>query len=87
MIRKIIISEKEYQYLITLLLNTHKNILNKIKEKKTSNNVEIYVDDDTAYDIRELASDEVGLHFDANYEPTEIGWILEHFIDKFYFDE
>jgi len=39
-----------------------------------------------AYEIRELASDEVALHFDENYEPMEEGWILEHFIDKFYFE-
>ncbi|OAV67793.1 hypothetical protein Barb6_02246 [Bacteroidales bacterium Barb6] len=87
MIQKIILSEKEYQYLITELLHDHKNILNKIKVNKITNSVEIYVDEDTAFDIRELSSDEVGLHFDENYEPTEVGWILEHFIDKFYFDK
>jgi hypothetical protein len=38
-----------------------------------------------ADDIRELASNEIGMNcFDENYEPTEEGWILEHFIDKFY---
>ena len=33
------------------------------------------LDEDTAYEIRELASDEVALHFDENYEPMEEGWI------------
>ena len=82
MIKEVTLSKKEYDYLIHSLLKGHENLINKIKFF----NSKLYLDEDTAYEIRELASDEVALHFDENYEPTEEGWILEHFIDKFYFE-
>lgn len=83
---EIILSSKEYKYLIYTLLNKHNNLLSKIKVSSSADTTKLSLDEDTAYEIRELASDEVALHFDENYEPTEEGWILEHFIDKFYFD-
>jgi hypothetical protein len=65
----------------------HKDLLGQITFEHVFSGVNALLDEDVAFEIRELASDEVGLHFDENYEPTEEGWILEHFIDKFYFDE
>ena len=85
MMKNIILSDQEYQYLLYDLLKHHKEIIEKINLVRKTNNVEIALDDDTAYNIWQLASDNVALHFDKNYEPTEEGWILEHFIDKFYF--
>jgi hypothetical protein len=46
--------------------------------------VEIILEKEVADEIRELAADEVGLHFDSNYNPTEEGLILESLIDRFY---
>ena len=63
-------------------MNKHNNLLSKIKVSSSADTTKLSLDEDTAYEIRELASDEVALHFDENYEPTEEGWILEHFIDK-----
>lgn len=83
---EIILSSKEYKYLIYTLLSKHNNLLSKIKVSSSADTTKLSLDEDTAYEIRELASDEVALHFDENYTPTEEGWILEHFIDKFYFE-
>jgi len=86
MIKEVTLSKKEYDYLIHSLLKGHENLINKIKFFNSTDSIKLYLDEDTAYEIRGLASDEVALHFDENYEPTEEGWILEHFIDKFYFE-
>jgi len=84
--RKVILSKEEYQYLIDCLLKNDKTIRDKIVPCFNMNDtVEIELDDDTTYNIWQLADDNVALHFDENYEPTEEGWILEHFLDKFYF--
>ena len=42
------------------------------------------IDEDSATDLRELISDDIHLHFDENYEPTETGIIMESLIDKLY---
>lgn len=81
------LTKKEYEYLMHSLLKEREDLRCKIKHSDAADSIKICLDEDTAYEIRELASDEVALHFDENYEPTEEGWILEHFIDKFYFDE
>lgn len=86
MIKKVTLSKKEYDYLIHSLLKGRENLINKMKIFNSTDSIKLYLDEDTAYEIRGLASDEVALHFDENYEPTEEGWILEHFIDKFYFE-
>jgi hypothetical protein len=79
------LTKKEYNYLINNLLKDHAEILSKLTFFEDSgNSINVELEADLADDIRELASDEVGGHFDENYEPTEEGWILEHFIDKFY---
>jgi hypothetical protein len=81
----VILSKKEYDYLINNLLKNHEILITKINSKTVVNGIKILVDEDTAGEIYELSSEEVGLHFDKNYEPTEEGWILEHLLDKFYF--
>ena len=85
--RKIILSKKEYQYLMSCLLENNKTIVDKIRLcVNMGNAVEIELDDDTTYNIWQLADDKMGMNcFDKNYEPTEEGWIIEHFLDKFYF--
>jgi len=82
---KVNLTKKEYDYLINSLLKNDEKMLSKLEFSENDvNSTDVYLEEDTANDIRELAGDEVGLHFDENYEPTEEGWILEHFIDKFY---
>lgn len=66
---------KEYKYLIYTLLNEYNDLLSKIKVSSSTDTTKLSLDEDTAYEIRELASDEVALHFDENYEPMEEGWI------------
>jgi hypothetical protein len=82
--KKIILTKIEYDYLINNLLKNNKNILYKLEFSEKGDFINVCLEEDVADDIRELASDEVALHFDENYEPTEEGWILEHFIDKFF---
>lgn len=83
---EVTLSPKEYKYLIYTLLSERNDLLSKIKVSSSADTTKLSLDEDTAYEIRDLASDEVALHFDENYEPMEEGWILEHFIDKFYFE-
>jgi hypothetical protein len=81
---KVNLTREEYDYLINSLLENHKEMLSKLEFfENNENSIDVHLEEDVADDIRELASDEVGGHFDVNDEPTEIGWILEHFIDKF----
>ena len=82
---KIKLTKEELDYLINNLLKNNNEILSKLIFTEENNNM-IYVELEvgTADDIRELASNNVALHFDENYEPTEEGWVLERFIDKFY---
>ena len=83
---KINLTIEEYDYLINYLLKNHQEILSQLTFiEKDNNSICVELEADVADDIRELAGDEVGLHFDENYEPTKEGWILEHFIDKFCF--
>jgi mRNA degradation ribonuclease J1/J2 len=80
---KVVLTGREYKYLVNILLKEHKEILAQIVFSEDSNNsINVELEDGVADDISELAGDEVGLHFDENYEPTEEGWILEHFIDR-----
>ena len=66
---------KEYKYLIYTILSKYNDLLSKIKVSSSTDTTKLSLDEDTAYEIRELASDEVALHFDENYEPMEEGWI------------
>jgi len=84
---KVNLTREEYDYLINFLLKSHQEILSQLMFIEEDNNsICVELEAGVADDIRELAGDEVGLHFDENYEPTKEGWILEHFIDKFYFE-
>ena len=83
---KINLTREEYKYLTNNLLKNQQEILSQLTFiKEESNSICVELETEIADDIRELAGNEVGLHFDENYEPTKEGWILEHFIDKFYF--
>ena len=82
--KEVILTKEEYNYLINNLLN-ESGIL--IPENAAVNNgdcIYLHLSEEMSDDIRELAADEVVLHFDENYKPTAEGWILEHFIDKFF---
>jgi len=82
---KVNLTKEEYNYLINSLLKNNKEILSQLAFTEENNDlISVELEAGVADDIRELAGDEVGLHFDENYEPTKEGWILEHFIDKFY---
>lgn len=75
----------EYTYLLNSLLKNNQELLLKLEIKNIdTNSVDICLDEDIADEIRELASNELVLHFDENYVPTEEGRILELFIDKFF---
>lgn len=84
--KKIILTENECKYLMNDLLKNRQDLRNKIEASREKSSIIFIVDEDTANEIRELAGDEVGLHFDKNYEPTKEGKMLEDFIDKFYFE-
>lgn len=82
---KVVLRTDEYNYLINSLLKNNQKLLLKLKfEKIDTNSIDIFLDEDIADEIRELASDELVLHFDENYVPTDEGRILELFIDKFF---
>jgi len=80
------LTKEEYHYLMNYLLKDHQEILSKLEfENNNINCINLYLDEDVADHIRELTENKIGMNcFDENYEPTEEGWILEHFIDKFY---
>ena len=82
---KVTLRKHEYNYLLNSLLKNNQKLLHKLKFENTDTNcVDIYLDEDIADEIRELASDELVLHFNEKYVPTEEGLILELFIDKFF---
>jgi hypothetical protein len=84
---KVNLTREEYDYLISNLLNSHKEIFSQLVFFEDSNNlIGVELEEGMANNIRELAGDEVGLHFDKNYKPTKAGWILEHLIDKFFIE-
>jgi hypothetical protein len=82
---KIGLTREELNYLVNNLLKDNQGLLFKLKfENNDQNCIKVELEEEVADDIRELASDEVGLHFDENYLPTSEGWMLEHLIDKFF---
>ncbi len=82
---KVVLRIEEYNYLINCLLNNNQELLLKLKYKNIdTSTVVIYLNEKDADEIREMASDELVLHFDEDYIPTEEGRILELFIDKFF---
>ncbi|MDH6344168.1 hypothetical protein M2480_003083 [Parabacteroides sp. PFB2-12] len=84
--KEIILTKKEYNYLVEDLLKNRQEILLHIQLVcQTDAYIKILLTNDISEIIRELTEDRIGMDcFDENYEPTEEGWILEHFIDKFY---
>ncbi len=84
------LSTDEYNYLIKLLQQNKSEIIDHVEFRTERRCLfrkpKIYatLDEDVAFDIREIASDEVGLHFDENYHPLPEALLLESFIDKFY---
>lgn len=83
---QVVLKQDEYNYLINELLIFEKDIVSKIEIEKKNDLYIISLDSETGNEIRELAGNEVGLHFDENYEPTVKGVLIEILIDKFYFD-
>lgn len=82
---KVTLRKHEYNYLLNNLLKNNQELLLKLKfENIDTSSISVYLDENIADEIRELASDELPLHFDVNYVPTEEGLILELFIDKFF---
>ena len=84
--KKVLLTKEEYNYLLQNLLKNNKYILSNLRFSTVDmDRIEVYLDKHVADDIRELAGEEVGLHFSVDVKPSEEGWILEHIIDKFYF--
>ena len=82
---KVCLTKEEYNYLVNSLLKNNQDLLLKLKfENNDQNCIDVHLDEDVADEIRELAGDEVGLHFDENYVANREGWMLELFIDKFF---
>lgn len=82
---KVVLSVDEFSYLTNSLLKNNQEFLPMFKLKTiNTNSVDIYLDEDIADEIRELAIEELVFHFDENYVPTVEGRILELFIDKFF---
>ena len=82
--KTVVLTKNEFDYLINNLLKDKAHIFSKLQIVDNANGICIYLDENEADDIRELAGSEVGLHFDSNYRPTKEGIILENLIDKFY---
>jgi hypothetical protein len=82
--KTVILTKNEFDYLINNLLKDKSHLVKKIQVTNLINEVCLYLDENVADDVRELAGSEVGLHFDNDYMPTKEGEILENLIDKFY---
>lgn len=78
------LSKDEYDLIVNTLLAEREDLLQQISIIQKDDTVEVVMDEDIGDEIRELAGDIVGLHFDENYEPTKIGVLLESIIDKLY---
>ena len=78
------LSKDEYDIIVNTLLSEREDLLQQISIIPKDDIIEVVMDEDIGDEIRELAGDIVGLHFDENYEPTKIGVILESIIDKLY---
>jgi len=78
------LSNEEYDFIVSTLLAEREDLLQQISIISKDDTIKVVMDEDIGDEIRELAGDIVGLHFDENYEPTKIGVILESIIDKLY---
>ena len=76
---------EDFKYLTNSLLASHPELVQNITQVSINiNDIDISLDETTADEIRELASEELIFHFDENYIPTKEGKVLELFIDKFF---
>ena len=82
----LLLSENEFDFLcIFYEQKTGLSISDYVKTTNLGRNaVEVVIDDDLAVQIREMLGDEVALHFNEQYNPTETGIIIERLIDKLY---
>lgn len=78
------LSKDEYNIIVNTLLAEREDLLQQISAISKDDVIEVVMGEDIGDEIRELAGDIVGLHFDENYEPTKIGVILKSIIDKLY---
>ncbi len=76
---EIILTEKEYEFLQHFLLK-NKFPIDILKAEVPPRLV--LDSDDMALNIVDRLGDEVVLHFDSEYEPTETGRVIESLIDK-----
>ena len=82
---KVNLTIEDFKYLTDNLLASHPELVQNITQDNVDiNGVDISLDETTADEIRELASEELIFHFDENYTPTKEGKILELYIDKFF---
>ena len=82
---KVNLTIEDFKYLTDNLLTNYTELLKNITQDNVDiNSVDISLDEFTANEIREIASEELIYHFDENYIPTKEGKILELFIDKFF---
>jgi len=81
------LTKKQFDYLSYSLSKEQEILRLKLQIKKESQFIIIDVDEDTADEIRDWASDELQKKgFDVNYELTDEGKILEELIDAFYIE-
>jgi hypothetical protein len=80
------LKKNQFDYLSYSLSEEHELLKSKLKLTRKENHlVIIEVDEDTADELRDWASDELQRKgFDINYELTLEGKILESLIDVFY---
>lgn len=80
------LNKNQFDYLSYSLSEEHEVLKSKLKLTRKENHlVIIEVDENTADEIRDWASDELQRKgFDINYELTAEGKILEGLIDAFY---
>lgn len=84
---KINLTTEHFKYLTNSLLASHPKLVQNITQVSINkNDIDISLDETTADEIRELASEELVFHFDENYTPTKEGKMLELLIDKFFTD-
>ena len=76
---KIILTEKEYEFLQHFLVKNNFPI--EILKAGVPPRL-VLESDDMSLNMVDRLGDEVILHFDSEYEPTETGRIIESLIDK-----
>ena len=82
---KVNLTIEDFKYLTDNLLAKNPELVQNITQVSINiNDIDISLDETTADEIRELASEELVFHFDENYTPTKEGKMLELFIDKFF---